>query len=208
MFFLMLLAGIRMEPLDFVRTSKLAILVALGGMIVPVSAGLVLGLIVLPGSPLKLVQSPFLGTALAITALPVSVRIFMDVCELDTRVGKTVIAAALWDDLISLFLLALLIAATGGGGLGAFDVDEALLLLGKVVLFLQSPFRLACSYSRSLASTSNIFTSRRWTSVSYWSARSRTRRLPKQWVCTSSSARSWPACPFIPKSSIRASTNA
>ncbi|MFQ5983111.1 MAG: cation:proton antiporter, partial [Woeseiaceae bacterium] len=48
MFFLMLLAGIRMEPLDFARTSKSAILVALGGMIVPVGAGLALGLIILP----------------------------------------------------------------------------------------------------------------------------------------------------------------
>ena len=39
MFFLMLLAGIRMEPLDFARTSKSAILIALGGMNVPVAAG-------------------------------------------------------------------------------------------------------------------------------------------------------------------------
>jgi len=134
MFFLMLLAGIRMEPLDFARTSKSAVLVALGGMIVPVAAGLVLGLVMFPESPLKYVQSLFLGTALAITAVPVAVRIFMDVGELETRVGKTVIAAALWDDLISLFLLALLIAAMGGG-LNGFGTREALWLLGKVILF-------------------------------------------------------------------------
>jgi Kef-type K+ transport system membrane component KefB len=134
MFFLMLLAGIRMEPLDFARTSKSAILVALGGMIVPVAAGVVLGLAVFPESPLKLVQALFLGTALAITAVPVAVRIFMDVGELETRVGKTVIAAALWDDLISLFVLAILIAAMAGG-LNGFGAHEALLLFGKVVLF-------------------------------------------------------------------------
>ncbi len=135
MFFLMLLAGIRMEPFDFARTSKTAILVALGGMAVPVGAGLALGAIVLPESPLKIVQCLFLGVALAITAVPVAVRIFLDVGELDTRVGKTVIAAALWDDLISLFLLALLIAAMSGGGVAAFSASDALLLLGKVALF-------------------------------------------------------------------------
>ncbi len=135
MFFLMLLAGIRMEPFDFARTSKSAILVAIGGMAVPVGAGLLLGTLVLPESPLKLVQSLFLGVALAITAVPVAVRIFLDVGELDTSVGKTVIAAALWDDLISLFLLAVLIAAMASGGIESFAVKDALPLLAKVVFF-------------------------------------------------------------------------
>ncbi len=134
MFFLMLLAGIRMEPLDFARTSKSAIFVAIGGMVLPVSAGILLGLAVLPDSPLKIVQSLFLGTALSITAVPVAVRIFLDLGELETRVGKTVIAAALWDDLISLFLLAILIAVMGSGE-EVFGASEALLLTGKVMLF-------------------------------------------------------------------------
>jgi Kef-type K+ transport system membrane component KefB len=135
MFFLMLLAGIRMEPLDFARTSKLAIGVALGGMIVPVGAGLLLGLAVLPDSPYKLVQSLFLGTALAITAVPVAVRIFMDLGQLDSPVGRTVIAAALWDDLLSLFLLALLVAAIGGQASDVDQLQAAFLLLGNVLAY-------------------------------------------------------------------------
>ena len=135
MFFVMLLAGIRMEPLDFARTSKSAVIVALGGMVVPVAAGLLLGAIVLPESPLKDLQSLFLGVALAITAVPVAVRIFMELGELDTRVGKTVIAAALWDDLLSLFLLALLIAAIAGDGFAGFSTVSALFLFGKILLF-------------------------------------------------------------------------
>ncbi len=144
MFFLMLLAGIRMEPLDFARTSKSAVLVALGGMIVPIAAGLALGLIVLPDSPLRFVQSLLLGTALAITAVPVAVRIFMDIDELDSRVGKTVIAAALWDDLVSLFVLAFLVAAMAAGDIGSFDADDALRLVGKLLVFflLTIPFGL------------------------------------------------------------------
>jgi Kef-type K+ transport system membrane component KefB len=135
MFFLMLLAGIRMEPLDFARTSRSAVPVALGGMIVPLAAGLALGLAILPESPLKLVQSLFLGTALAITAVPVAVRMFMDLRALESRVAKTVIAAALWDDLLSLLLLALLLAAIGDNYSNSFQSEGIFLLIGKVVLF-------------------------------------------------------------------------
>lgn len=135
MFFLMLLAGIRMEPLEFARVSKSAVLVAIGGMIVPVGAGFALGLEMLPDSPFRLVQSLFLGTALAITAVPVAVRIFMDLGQLDSPVGRTVIAAALWDDLLSLFLLALLLAALGEDFSSSFRAATALVLLSKAVFF-------------------------------------------------------------------------
>lgn len=135
MFFLMLLAGVRMEPLDFARTSRSAILVAIGGMIVPVTAGFALGYVVLPDSPFKIAQCLFLGVALAITAVPVTMRIFLDLGALESRVGKTVIAAAVWDDLLSLFLLAMLTATIAQNELGVFSPDTFLLLLGKVLLF-------------------------------------------------------------------------
>lgn len=135
MFFLMLLAGIRMEPLDFARSTKVAVAVAIGGMIIPIAAGFALGQAVLPDSPFKVVQSLFLGTALAITAVPVAVRIFMDLGQMDTPVARTVIAAALWDDVLSLFLLALLLAAMGGHFSGSDQLQSAVALLGNVLLF-------------------------------------------------------------------------
>ncbi len=135
MFFLMLLAGIRMEPLDFARSSKSAIMVAVGGMLVPIGAGFGLGLAVIPESPYKFVQCLFLGVALAITAVPVAVRIFMDLGVLETRVGKTVIAAALWDDVLSLFLMALMVAAIAENGTGSFGLETMVPVVGKVLLF-------------------------------------------------------------------------
>ncbi len=135
MFFLMLLAGIRMVPLDFARSSKSAILIALGGMLVPVGAGFGLGLIVLPDSSFKEAQSLFLGVALAITAVPVAVRIFMDLGALESRVGKAVIAAAIWDDVLSLLLMALLLAEISGAANGSVSAANLLLVIGKVLLF-------------------------------------------------------------------------
>ena len=135
MFFLMLLAGIRMEPLDFAKTSKSAVLIAIGGMFVPVASGFALGYAVLPDSSYKLAQCLFLGVALAITAVPVAMRIFLDLGLLESRVGKTVIAAAVWDDLLSLFLLALLTATITQNGSNTFHSATFLLLLGKVFVF-------------------------------------------------------------------------
>jgi Kef-type K+ transport system membrane component KefB len=135
MFFLMLLAGIRMEPLDFARSSKSAIMVAVGGMLVPIGAGFGLGVAVIPESPYKFAQCLFLGVALAITAVPAAVRIFMDLGALETRVGKTVIAAALWDDVLSLFLMALMVAAIAENGSGSFGLESMVPVVGKVLLF-------------------------------------------------------------------------
>ncbi|NIS91437.1 MAG: cation:proton antiporter [Woeseiaceae bacterium] len=135
MFFLMLLAGIRMEPLDFARSSKSAVLIALGGMALPVGIGFFLGQAILPESDYKNAQALFIGVALAITAVPVAVRIFMDLDALETRIGKAVIAAALWDDVLSLLLMALLLAAIGSQATGSFSLDNILPVIGKVLLF-------------------------------------------------------------------------
>jgi Kef-type K+ transport system membrane component KefB len=135
MFFLMLLVGIRMEPLDFARSSRSAIVVAVGGMCLPMIIGFAFGQAVLPESDLKNAQAMFLGVALAITAVPVAVRIFMDLGALESRVGKAVIAAALWDDVLSLFLMALLLATIGSQAVGSFSLDTLLPVFGNVILF-------------------------------------------------------------------------
>jgi Kef-type K+ transport system membrane component KefB len=135
MFFLMLLVGIRMEPLDFARSSRSAVFIAVGGMCLPMMIGFAFGQAVLPESDLKNAQALFLGVALAITAVPVAVRIFMDLGALESRVGKAVIAAALWDDVLSLFLMALLLATLGSEAVGSFSLVTLLPVFGKVMLF-------------------------------------------------------------------------
>ena len=136
MFFLMLLAGIRMEPLEFARASRSAALIAVGGMMLPIGAGFALGYAVLPDSGYKLAQSLFIGVALAITAVPVAVRVFMDLGALESRVGIAVVAAALWDDLLSLFLLAVLLAVINGNdGGGVLAIKDLVTIVGNALLY-------------------------------------------------------------------------
>ncbi|HKK70360.1 MAG TPA: cation:proton antiporter [Candidatus Krumholzibacteria bacterium] len=132
-FFLMLLGGLDLRPRDMAQASRSAFVIALGGLLVPLAAGLALGWWLLPASDVKTAQSVFLGTALAITAVPVSIRVLRDLGRLDTRVGSVVVSAAVYDDVLSLVLLAVLTALLKTG---AWPSAAGLLLLGgKVLLF-------------------------------------------------------------------------
>ncbi len=132
-FFLMLLAGIELRPSELAKASGRAVAVALGGMALPLLLGFGLGWWFLPDSSYKLAQSLFLATALAITAVPVSVKVLMDLGRLKTSLGQTIVSAAVFDDVLSLMLLAILTAVIRTGGFP--DASSVLLLVGKVALF-------------------------------------------------------------------------
>ncbi len=133
MFFLMLFAGVEMQPNKVFQRSGGALAVAVGGMLVPLGLGLGLGWAFLPESPLRPAQALFLGVALAITAVPATVRILADLGKLNTRIGETIVSAAVFDDILSLILLAWLT-----GIIGAEEPPgllDFLILSAKIALF-------------------------------------------------------------------------
>lgn len=132
-FFLMLLAGIELKPADIVESSSAAFGVALGGLLVPLGLGFGLAWWFLPASDVRLAQALFLGTAMAITAVPVTVKILMDLGQLQSKVGKILVSAAVYDDIASLILLAVLTAVITQGSLP--DLGSFAWLLAKVTAF-------------------------------------------------------------------------
>jgi len=139
-FFLMLLAGVELKPRKIVEASRRAVVIALGGFLVPLGAGFALGWMFLPDSQLKTAQSLFIGTALAITAIPVAVKILMDIGRLDTKVGNLIVSAAIFDDVFSLILLTILIGVINTGAMPqATDIIGILL---KVTVFFLVTFAL------------------------------------------------------------------
>ncbi|HSG91717.1 MAG TPA: cation:proton antiporter [Pseudomonadales bacterium] len=132
-FFLMLMAGIELRPSEMAQSSARAAIIAVAGMAVPLLAGFGLGWWLLPESAHRVAQCLFLGVALAITAVPVAIRVLMDLRMLDSQVGRTVVSAAVIDDVLSLVLLAVLTAMLETGSLP--DVASLGVLVGKLVLF-------------------------------------------------------------------------
>jgi len=132
-FFLLLLAGIEMRPREIAEHSGGSLAVALGGVLFPLGAGFALAWSVLPETPLKFAQALLVGVALSISAVPVAVSIFRELGYLHTRVGRTVVSAAIFDDVIGLMLLAVVTGVIETGA--SPDLAAMLALLGRAGLF-------------------------------------------------------------------------
>ncbi|WP_420389501.1 cation:proton antiporter [Marinobacter sp.] len=114
-FFLLLYAGMEMRPAELAKNSGTSLAVAFGGMIVPLLAGFALAWVFLPETPFRSAQSLLVGVALSISAVPVTARLFQELGLLHERVGRTVMSAAIFDDVFGLVLMAVLVAIIESG---------------------------------------------------------------------------------------------
>jgi len=111
-FFLMFLAGLEMNPREIRRAGKAAIVISTVAFFVPLLSGT--GVAMLFG--LTTVQALFMGLLLSITAVPVSAMVLMQFGILNSRLGNTVMTAAVINDILSLIVLSMVlqIATTEG----------------------------------------------------------------------------------------------
>lgn len=135
MFFLMLMlmAGMEMDIKELPKASKVGLLVALGGVVLPLGLGYVLGLVFLPESGYKVIQSLFLGIALSITAIPALSRVLIESKQIHTKLGHTIMNAAIMDEILGLILVTVLTTMIIAGS--EPKAGEFGLLIGKVVGF-------------------------------------------------------------------------
>jgi len=120
--------------------------VSAAGFVVPLLFGALIGAIF----GLDLTRTAFIGLCIAITALPVSVRILMDLDKLRTEIGQKIVSAAVANDVLALLALGIILdVKNGGGSREAFfksvgwAASKALLLM--VVVFIAA--RLAKRFS-------------------------------------------------------------
>src|SRR2546429_756671 len=130
-FILVLLAGIELGREGLRKAFKeRSMVVAFVEFFLPFSLGYSLA----AALGLTFAQSLFLGTALAVTALPVSVRILLDLNLLHSRLGRAIVSVALVNDLVAFAMLGLVVQFTAMGVAPAPDVFVLVLL--KNVLFV------------------------------------------------------------------------
>lgn len=132
-FFLMLLAGVNLRARELAEVSGKSFTIGISGLVLPVVLGFGVAWAFLPDSSLKNAQCLFVGTALAITAVPVSIRVLMDLGQLNSQAGRTIVSAAIIDDILSLILLALLTGLITTGA--PVDLGSLALLLWDIVVF-------------------------------------------------------------------------
>ena len=128
---LMFSAGMGTDIQELKHSGKAGFLVALLGVLVPLALGT--GLAVFAARVGMIVYSGFLeavciGTVLTATSVSITVETLKELGKLETKVGNTILAAALIDDVLGLIALTIVSSVAGGQ-------ESILLVLVKIVLF-------------------------------------------------------------------------
>jgi Kef-type K+ transport system membrane component KefB len=104
------------------------VIVAIGGIVLPWVGGFFLAELMLsdPGEPFtKLDQSLFVGTALVATSVAISAAVLKEFGAISSRVGKTILGAAVVDDVIGMIVLAITTGVASGEGVNLEDLGKA-----------------------------------------------------------------------------------
>ena len=114
-------AGMGTDLRELRNAGKAGFFVALCGVLVPlVMAGWV--------PEVNLLEAVFLGTVLTATSVSITVETLKELGRLDTKVGNTILAAALIDDVLGLVALTVVASLAGEG-------TNLLWVLAKIVFF-------------------------------------------------------------------------
>ncbi|HLO72434.1 MAG TPA: cation:proton antiporter [Flavobacterium sp.] len=105
-FLLVIIAGLEIHLDEIVKSMKgRNIVISISAFFIPI----VLGYLVGSYFGQDVMSTIFIGLCVAITALPVSIRILMDLGKLNSPVGQKIISVAIFDDVIALTILGILL---------------------------------------------------------------------------------------------------
>ncbi len=126
--FLMFLAGLELHPRELAKNRKTSSLACMGGVLLSIAFGVAIGL--LQGS--NLVNALFLGLCIGATSVSISAQILMEINQLRSILGISLLGAAIMDDIVIILLLSGFLAFTGGVN----GWQAILLKIGEMLVFL------------------------------------------------------------------------
>jgi len=153
-FFLMLLAGLQMDPREIRKAGLRGGILAVIAFSLPYVGGF--GVAALFG--LGIIQSMFVGLLLSITAVPVSTIVLMQFGILETKLGNTVITAAVINDIFSLVVLSIVLQLHGANGAEVNIMETTINSVIKILLFIGGIFLVDILFRKA-----NVWLQRRGT---------------------------------------------
>lgn len=150
--YFLFLVGVEMDVMVIKRTGRRALVIAVAGMVLPFSIGIVASYGLQRHVSKNLHQASFLlfiGVALAVTAFPVLARILAESKLLNTEIGRIAMSSAIVNDMCAWILLALSIALSDSSERGSDGVGKssANALASLWVLVAGVAFVLFCIYA-------------------------------------------------------------
>jgi len=124
-------AGLETELSALFSAAKNGLLTAIGGVILPFSLGLLVGKYLLH---LELLASLYIGAAVSITAVALSVATLIQLKKLNTKVGMTIVVAAVLDDIIGVMILSVVMNMTRGAG--SFSLKHIFIMFSIATIFI------------------------------------------------------------------------
>jgi Kef-type K+ transport system membrane component KefB len=130
-FLLVIIAGLEINIDDILRSLKgRNIIISIMAFFLPIFGGMAVGYYF----DLDLMTTVFIGLCVAITALPVSIRILMDLGKINSEVGQKIISVAIFDDVLALSILQ-------AGSISLLKLSVFILLLTLAYLFIRRILR-------------------------------------------------------------------
>lgn len=129
---LMFLAGLELHLNELRGNVKVAGMAGVIGVALPLAAGWITGL----AFGMESERAAFLGLVMGATSVSISAQTLIELKALKSRVGLGLLGAAVFDDILVIFLLSLFFAFTSG----ASGLLEVLIVLGRMLLFFGLAF--------------------------------------------------------------------
>ena len=137
---LLFIAGLEVDLHIVWQQGRQAVFTSLLGLVIPFFIGFIFpyyfpNFFGIAEGQERLIFALFMGTAMAITALPVIVRILMDLNIFKSRMGMLVVASAMVDDVIGWLVFSVILSMIGKHG-GTMSVFYTVILTFGFVLFM------------------------------------------------------------------------
>lgn len=126
-------SGLETNLDDLKHSGVAATVIAVFGVIIPMALGTIIAMLFMNGfadySHDKLLNAIFVGTILAATSVGITVETLKEIGKLNTKVGQTLVSAAVIDDVIGIIALSIVTSLKGG------DLSQIWVTLLKAVGF-------------------------------------------------------------------------
>ena len=131
--FLLFTVGLETKPSAILKVGKIAVLVAILGIIVPFVGGYALMLAWGGGN----IQAVFIGTALVATSVGITARVLQKLGLLDAPTARIILGAAVIDDILGLIILSI-VSSSAKGTINYAEIITTTVLAVGFTIFIGS----------------------------------------------------------------------
>jgi len=128
---ILFMAGLEMTPKEFLKGGKASFTVAIAGVVLPFTAGL----IVFQMFGFNALESMMIATALTATSIAISIQVLSEFGKIKSAEARLIIGAAVIDDILAIAILSVVTSLSVGGEISDIDIMDVVFTILQVLGF-------------------------------------------------------------------------